>query len=152
MNFKDKLAEQRAKMKAECKRNHETQLRKIKEKRERQFALRKERREIEKLQQELQQRELQIAREQELQVAMQQKAEEQWHVVMDEKEKQARDLLGIAWQQPLSEAMVKALARDRSKELHPDQNPGINPQFYVRMMEARDYLLELLKKSVKPID
>ena len=49
MNFKDKLAEQRAKMKAECKRNHETQLRKIKEKRERQFALRKERREIHQL-------------------------------------------------------------------------------------------------------
>ena len=150
MNYKKKLEVQRARMRAECKRNHETQLRKNKEKRERQFEERQERRELEKLRQELHernQREREAAREQELKAARVQEVKEQWREVMDEKEKQARDLLGITWQQPITEPVVKAFARERSKELHPDQNPGIDPQRYVRMMEARDYLMEQLKEA-----
>ena len=136
-----KLAEQRAKSADACKRNHEIQQRKNAEKRERQFELRQERREIERLRQELHQR-----KQREMEAAKVQEVKEQWREVMDDKEKQARDLLGIAWDQGITEAVVKAFARDRSKELHPDQNPDIDPQRYVRMIEARDYLLGLSKK------
>ncbi len=142
MKSKQQRVEQKARARAECQRNHETHQRKNAEKRERTFQLRRERQEIEKLRFALEERDRQAVRD-----LMQQDAKNQWRKVMDDKEKQARDLLGIAWDQSITEAVVKAFARDRSKELHPDQNPEIDPQRYVQMMDARDYLLEQIKKA-----
>jgi len=62
---------------------------------------------------------------------------------MSLEQKQAREELGISLDQMnLSRRVVNAFYQDRAPWVHPDQNPGIDPSAFQRLVSARDLLLE----------